>query len=361
MTEPENMSFFKFLIFGDSQSGKPNNPDYGKFDTTVHKAYHANPDSRFFINMGDLVEVGGYYNHWNNWFKAVNGVINKISFMPVQGNHETYKDSTEKVTSKPIYFIRQFKVPQNGPDGLKGQVYSYNYGNVHIAVWDSQIDEEKFDSTILKNEIKWLDNDLKNTDKKWRIVLFHKTSYYNKATRSNDKLKDIIQPVIDNNHVDIVINGHDHGISWTYPIKDDKFVERPSQGTIYYITGRSGGKTYHDLSKKVWDAFFYDPQEQPNYIVAEVNDNKFKLTAVKQDGTAIDTCIIDKSKDEVIHGTIKIMVPEFKETNLVIYGIIDTNKPVKIGSKWYIPLDFIGSKLGYKIKESKNLLMISKD
>ncbi len=243
-------------VFSNSQSGKPNNPDYGKFDTTIHKAYSANPDSRFFINMGDLVEVGGYYNHWEKWFEATNGIINKLSFMPVEGNHETYTDSTEKASSKPFNFIRLFKVPQNGPDGLKGQVYSYDYGNAHISVWDSQIEEEKFDSTKIKNEAKWLNDDLRNTDKKWKIVMFHKTPYYNKSIRSNDKLKDIIQPVIDQNHVDIVINGHDHGISWTYPIKDDKVVEKPSQGTIYYITGRSGGKIYHDLKSKVWDAFF---------------------------------------------------------------------------------------------------------
>ena len=101
-TEAENTSCFKFLIFGDSQSGKPNNPDYGKFDTTIHKAYSANPDSRFFINIGDLVEVGGYYNHWEKWFEATNGIINKLSFMPVEGNHETYTDSTEKASSKPF-------------------------------------------------------------------------------------------------------------------------------------------------------------------------------------------------------------------------------------------------------------------
>lgn len=30
----------------------------------------------------------------------------------------------------------------NGPDGLKGQVYSYDYGDVHFVVLDSQEDEE---------------------------------------------------------------------------------------------------------------------------------------------------------------------------------------------------------------------------
>ncbi|MEI6823912.1 MAG: metallophosphoesterase family protein, partial [Bacteroidota bacterium] len=346
-TEADNTSDFKFLIFGDSQSGEANNPDYGKFDTTINNAYKANPDVKFFVNMGDLVEIGGYYAHWNKWFEASKNVINKISIMPVQGNHETYNDTLEKATSKPFNFIHQFKVPQNGPDGFKGQVYSYNYGNVHIAVWDSQIEEEKLDSSMIKNELDWLDKDLKQTDKKWKIVMFHKTPYNNKLKRANEKLKAIIEPVMDKNHVDIVFNGHDHGVSWTYPIKDDKYYEKPSQGTVYYIAGRSGKKTYPDLKPKVWNAFFFDPKDMPDYIVAQANNDQLKIMAYKQDGTAIDTCIIDKLKDALYDGTKKIIAPAFKEPVFVLNGIIDTeNKPVKIGDKWYVPSNIINTKFG---------------
>ena len=361
-TEADNTGSFKFLIFGDSQSGEANNPDYSKFDITINNAYKANKDAKFFVNMGDLVEIGGYYAHWNKWFEASRNVINKIPIMPVQGNHETFNDTLERISTKPFNFIRQFKVPQNGPDGFKGQVYSYNYGNVHIAVWDSQIEEERLDSTMIKNELDWLDKDLKQTDKKWKIVMFHKTPYNNKLKRANEKLKAIIQPVIDKNHVDIVINGHDHGVSWTYPIKDDVYYDKPSQGTVYYIAGRSGKKTYPDLKLKVWNAFFFDPKDKPNYIVAISNNDQFKLMAYKQDGTAIDTCIIDKSKDVIYDGSKKIVAPEFKEPVFVLNGIIDTeNKPVKIGDKWYVPSNIINTKFGYKYKESMNMLMFSKD
>ncbi len=82
---------YRFLIFGDSPSGETFNPDYGPWKNTLQNAFNANPDVKFFINVGDLVETGQAYTHWNNWFNAAEGVINRIPAMPVQGNHETYK------------------------------------------------------------------------------------------------------------------------------------------------------------------------------------------------------------------------------------------------------------------------------
>jgi acid phosphatase type 7 len=366
-TESNETKNFRFLIFGDSQSGVASDTSYKAFSTTIHNAYKANPDSRFFINMGDLVEVGGYYIHWNNWFEAVKDIINKIPAMPVLGNHDTYKDSIWGGGSeKPKYFIRQFKVPQqNIPDEFKGQIYSYDYGDVHFAVWDSQFREEKFNDATIKKELDWLRKDLKSTDKKWKVVLFHKPPYYNSASRSNDKLKILLQPIIDSAHVDIVLNAHEHVVSWTYPIKADTFALKPSLGTVYYLTGRSGNKWYNDTVSKVWNAYVYNPQEMPNYIVAEVNDGKFKLTVFKQDGTPVDTCIIDKTKDEILHGTVKIKLPaKYKEPTVVLFGTVSkSDKAAFLNNKWYLPADIIKKYWGYNFIDYKsmNMLMFSKD
>ena len=364
-TEATEIKSFKFLVFGDSQSGEAKDTSYAVFGTTIHNAYKANPESKFFINMGDLVEIGGYYRHWNNWFIAVKDIINRISAMPVLGNHDTFKDSFYSGSEKPKYFTRQFKVPlQKVPDDFKGEIYSYDYGNVHFAVWNSQIQELKCSDAMIKEELDWLNNDLKSTDKKWKVVLFHKPPYYNKVARANDKIKAIIQPILDANHVDIVLNGHDHGVSWTYPIKADTFVSKPSQGTVYYVVGRSGNKGYDDLVTKVWNAYFYDPTDNPNYIVAEASNDQFKLINYKQDGTPLDTCIIDKAKDEIYNGTVKIKTPEkFEKPTLVLYGVATKiDSPLFFNNKWYFSADVIKKYFGFTFKEYKsmNMLMFSK-
>lgn len=356
-TEAKDTNSFKFLIFGDSQSGIATDPQYGPWKATIHNAYSANKDAKFFVNVGDLVEIGQLYTHWNNWFDAAKGVIDTIPEMPVEGNHETYQSSNFD-SGKPKDFVSQFPVPQNGPDGLKGQVYSFDYGNAHIVVLDSQEDEEETVSgDILEAQKAWLDKDLKSTNKTWKIVFFHKTPYYNKATRSNEQIKAAFQPILDKYHVDVVFNGHDHGYSRTYPIKNDQYVKSPADGTVYVVTGRSGNKYYPDLSQKVWDAFFYDPQDQPNYIVATINDNTLTIKAVKQDGTPIDTYSITKNPDGTETDSPQTVIPtKYNATMLTIYGNMlqqpfMPSNPKQINAKWYVParafMQYLGSNVDW--------------
>ena len=349
-TEQREEKPFKFLVFGDSQSGLPNDPEYGPWRTTIHNAYKAQPDASFLMVVGDLVEVGQKYDHWNNWYAAAKDVIEKIPNMAVLGNHETYDVPEENHSSRPFYFTGQVKIPLNGPEALKGQVYSFDYGNVHFAVLDSQEAEEgQYIPDMLKLEAEWLDQDLSSSNKKWKLVFFHKTPYYNKAVRANEKLKAALLPVIDKHHVDLVINGHDHGYSRTYPIYQDSFVASPAKGTVYVVAGRSGNKFYTDLSQKVWDAFFHDPQAEPNYIVFEVAGNKLTLKAYTQSGSLIDTYTIDKSTGTDMPPT---SLPErSNDTRLVIWGnMLQTPlinmPPLNLFGTWYVPLqsffEFVG-------------------
>ena len=370
-TEAANPGFFKFLVFGDSQSGIAADPNYGPWQTCVQNAFAANPDASFITNIGDNVETGQNYNHWENWFAAAKGVIDHIPDMEVQGNHETYLPPDNASSSKPIYWTAQFKLPQNGPGSLPGQTYSYDYGNVHFVVLDSQeLEESPISGDILAVQEAWLKQDLANTNKAWKIVMFHKTPYYNKATRSNEDIKAVFDPILDQYHVDVVFNGHDHGYSRTYPINNDQFVSSTNQGTVYIVTGRSGNKVYPDLSQKVWDTFFYDPQDQPMYIAASVKGDTLTLDATKADGTVIDHYVMDKKANT------KVATPMFQNTRMVIWGnmcqqpYMETD-PAQIGGKWYVPVrsffQFIGDTVTLSntsdgtvtIQDGKNTFIVS--
>ncbi|MHB9095920.1 MAG: purple acid phosphatase family protein [Eubacteriales bacterium] len=277
-TEPMVTKSFKFLIFGDSQSS---DKKYTPWKNTLQNAYKVNPGARFFVVVGDLVDRGKNNTDWNAWFDGAKGVIDSIPAMVVRGNHETDR----------AFWAAQFKLPQNGPPGAKGLTYSFDYRDAHFVMLDNT---EENETIILNTQKEWLANDLKNTNKRWKLVFFHKPPYYSKAKRANEYIKTAYGPILDKYHVDVVFNGHDHAVARTLPMYGDKSVESPSQGTIYYITGRSGSKYYKDSSRKSWDTFFYNPTDEPNYIVAEVSGDKLTLKAVKQDGTGIDTYSINK-------------------------------------------------------------------
>lgn len=291
-TAPKKNKGFTFLVFGDSQSS-----NYNVWQTTLHKAYQANPEAVFFTNIGDLVDVGQDYAQWKAWFDGAQGVIETIPIMPVTGNHEAY--TPERRFSMPVLFTAQLKLPLNGPEGLAGQVYSFDYEDVHFVMLDSQEGEEKgFVPAMLEKQKEWLEKDLAASNKKWKIICFHRSPYNNKEKRENNNIRAAFVPILDKYHADIVFTGHDHVYGHTYPLYDDKRVDSPSKGTIYVAAGRSGTKTYRDVAAKDWNEFFYNPIEEPNYLVVEVRGENLKVRAFKQSGILIDEWNINKESEK---------------------------------------------------------------
>ncbi|RUT31754.1 hypothetical protein EJP77_10225 [Paenibacillus zeisoli] len=298
-TEAAAAAPFKFLIFGDSQSGRQEETDYRNWGETVNTAYQANPGVKFMVNNGDVVEKGSY-EHWHKWFEGAQGVIENIPEMPATGNHEYY--STYGVNEQADNFKMQFNLPQNGPDRLKGLVYSYDYGDVHFTVLNSQNTEANTDQSekmgdILAEQAAWLDNDLKSTNKKWKIVFYHKASYYSRSSRDVDAevVKKAFQPIIDKYHVDLVFGGHDHTITRSYPINNNNFVDNTSKGTVYYITGRSGNKNYNDPFKQVWDAYYKNDTDDTNYLLVSVDGENLTVKATEKNGNVLDSYTLNKT------------------------------------------------------------------
>lgn len=282
---------FKFLVFGDSQS-----LDYQVWQKTLQQAYRSNPDVVFFSNVGDLVDVGGDYGQWQAWFAASAGVIDAIPVIPVVGNHETYT-LQRKVYSLPSLFTDQFKLPQNGPDGLLGQVYSFDYGNVHFAVLDSQAGEEaRFVPDMLDKQKAWLEKDLSSSDKLWKIVFVHRPLFGNKldGRGDNPNIRKVFAPVFDKYRVDVVFTGHEHVYARTFPIRDGESKQAFSAGTAYVATGRSGTKFYDDPKAQPWNTFFYNPADQPVYLTVEVQAARLIVRAFKQNGELLDKWEVNK-------------------------------------------------------------------
>jgi hypothetical protein len=290
-TAAAKIDAFKFLVFGDSQSSVTGSDPYGLWRKTLHAAFDANPDAAFIVNVGDLVDYGQSEQHWDAWFAASKGVIDAIPAMMVPGNHESY--GMGKI-GKPFFFTEQFTFPHNGPASLANQAYSFDYGPVHFVVLDSQSLEQKSSGDILAAEEPWLKADLSSASSAWKIAFFHRAPYGVKIGREETEIRDAFCPILEKYGVQLVFNGHDHGVKRTYPIKDGRQVKEASEGTVYYVTGRSGSKTYEDIGPKEFSAFFYAPLDQPDYLVVEGTKKKITVKVVLQDGTVIDTYSIDK-------------------------------------------------------------------
>ncbi len=296
LTESAEPGSFQFLVFGDSHEHEP---VYEQWRTTVNGAFAANPGARFAVSVGDLVYSGKDYAQWQAWFAAAQDVLANIPIVPVIGDHEPRGVTSKERWQRPEYFVSLFKVPQNGPPDLEGEVYSFDYGDAHIAVLNSSFTYELSDPeaqrAMIDAEVAWLDADLAASTRTWNLVVYHDATYNLATDRSGTLTRAAFGPVIDRHHVDVVFNGHDHAMARSYAIRNDELVASPAEGTIYVISGRSGDNAKESLVPKVWFPTYYDPQAQTCYLAVAVDRDVLSITTRLEDGTVVDTFRIDKA------------------------------------------------------------------
>ncbi|SFM01139.1 purple acid phosphatase family protein [Pelosinus propionicus] len=283
-TEPDSTSF-KALIFGDSQS-----VDYKDWTKIAQTAWENNRDAAFFVNMGDLVDNGQDEWQWNAWFDGGANLLKAIPFVPVMGNHETY--SLDWKMAKPDYYLSLFALPANGLAELERFAYSYDYGDVHFIVLNTQLNElQEWYPDLLEQQRQWLAKDLAKTQKKWKVVLMHRAIWKHPFNGPLDDIGQTFVPVFDQYHVDLVFTGHVHSYARTKALKNGNSAPN---GTIYISTGRSGDRVWDKSPKKPMDELYYNPLDMPNYLVFEASHDALKVTAFKQNGEIIDQTELKK-------------------------------------------------------------------
>lgn len=239
--------------------------------------YRKNPQIRFAILGGDLTENGSDEREWGEFLDAAAGLFSKIPVMPAMGNHDG------------SMYLKFFALPDNSPDGLKKEFYSFDYGNAHFVMLNSN---KNTDETVKK----WLREDLQNTDKKWKLAVFHHPPYPVVADYKgiDESIRKNWLPILEQYNVDMVFVGHQHVYMRTKPLRDGRI--RPDGEGIVYVMGNSGTKYYRpgpDLD--------YIAKQQAlvsNYQVVEIDGDTLTMTAKGADGQVIDTCTIVKRPAE---------------------------------------------------------------
>ncbi|MBP2635360.1 MAG: metallophosphoesterase [Firmicutes bacterium] len=285
-TESESTAF-KAIVFGDSQA-----VDYAVWAKTAKAAWGNYGDAAFFINMGDLVDNGQDDSQWNAWVDGAASLLAAIPIAPVMGNHEAY--SLDWKMAKPDYYLSLFALPENGPAGLKRHAYSFDYGDVHFSVLNTQQNElGEWYPDLLEQQKEWLEKDLAGSKKKWKVVLMHRGVWKNPFNGPLDGIGQTFVPVFDKYHVDLVFTAHVHSYARTKALKNGS---PDPDGTIYITTGRSGEKVWDKSPRKPTDEFYYNPLDMPNYLLLEADSSSLKVAAFKQNGELFDQTEIKKTR-----------------------------------------------------------------
>lgn len=151
------------------------------------------------FHAGDLMEDGTQDSL--DRFNTIAGTMltSKVFYGALGNNDRVLGD----VSTPSSLYLANFNYPGNE------RWYSVNIGNLHMVVLDSAF------ASGSAEQLSWLQNDLQSAESQNRItgVMFHHPSF-----------STIIQPYLNDNKVDFVVNGHTH----TYA--------KTSSGGIYYFT-----------------------------------------------------------------------------------------------------------------------------
>ena len=283
---------FRCLVFPDSQSS-----DYSDWEKLAQNAAARNPNASFFINMGDIVDNGEDRTQWQAWFHGVRGIIDRIPFVPVMGNHETYDLKWE--VRLPEAYLRYFAVPDNGSREFGRYYYSFDYGPAHFVVLNTQWEEtEEFKQGLLEEQVRWLQEDAARSKRKWSIALLHKDvlqyRIHNRPERQEgiSDAGEAFMPLFDELGMDLVLTAHLH----TYRNRGHIHgFHRDPRGPLYILTGVAGDVRYPGLwIDHALDEVVAPQPETDNYLTMDVAEDEITVKCFLPDGREIDRAVLKK-------------------------------------------------------------------
>jgi uncharacterized protein (TIGR03437 family) len=263
---------FQFLAFGDSGTGSPEQKQIA--------GSMLGRDAEFIVHTGDLVYPSGTYERYESlYFDYYRELMLDAPFFPCPGNHDYYETSC--IPYRAIHSLPQ----ENVSTSDYGRYYSFDWGNAHFVSLDSN-DSLYEAATGSGRMLKWLEEDLRNTTKFWRVVIVHHPAY--SAGKHSDEpeselVRRYVTPVLDKFSVPLVLNGHEHSYQRSAPITAGKVVKR-GEGTLYITTG-GGGADLHEVSTA-------DTVElavaQHHFLACNVTGSRLRIQALRPDGSQLD-------------------------------------------------------------------------
>jgi hypothetical protein len=215
------------------------------------------------------------------WDVFLNQIEPQAAFTPwmfATGNHdmEPIYGNTEFLGDSPNHGYggheKRLDLPSNGPRGCPS-VYRFVYGNVAVI----SVDANDLSYEIQTNtgysggsQLRWLESTLRE----WRhgaaaegidfiVAFFHHCAYSTTNNHASDGgLRDRLDPLFSKYQVDLVVQGHNHLLERTDPIRygrrtrpaPDGSTIRPADDGVTYICVGSGGRPRYPFRPAPSDA-----------------------------------------------------------------------------------------------------------
>lgn len=347
---------YRVAISGDLAAGTK---QAGKI---AYGIYRSDPD--VFAIAGDIAYSQGLITDYKTkfWpvFNADNAdttgapILRSVPTFAAVGNHDAETRDLDRFPGALAYY-HFWDQPLNGPDGKEGGPlvpalkasdvnrkafldgagdkyprmtnFSFDYGNAHWTVIDSDNYVDWTDSTLRD----WVIKDLeKAKDATWRFVLFHHPGFNSSRAHFEQQQMRLLAPIFENGKVDLVFAGHVHNYQRSYPLYfvpdnlgnqlvsgpdnrkrgkivngrwildksfDGKRNTKPN-GVIYIVTGAGGQGLYNPeqtKDKDSWQKFTVKFESRVHsFTTIDVEGSELVLKQIDINGKEVDRVKITK-------------------------------------------------------------------
>lgn len=287
---------FSFFAAGDPQigSGGHLNGEDG-WDKTLKLLPKLDSSASFLLSLGDQVQAGKDEEEYDAYINREG--FNGLTLAPIIGNHDDRGNAHEE----------HFKVSnvQNEGKSNAGSNYYYVYNNTLFICLNSNNKDYGEHKVTIEKAI------AENPNVKWRVVTFHHPPY-TVARHALDKyitdMRSTLVPILKENKIDLVLNGHDHVYTRTHVMDGTKPIiewengeegKAPSEyinpkGIIYVTTNSASGSKFYDImqDKKFEYSAVKNQEKVPNISNVKVTDNSIEVTTYRTS----DKSIVDSFK-----------------------------------------------------------------
>jgi calcineurin-like phosphoesterase family protein len=291
---------FNFLVLGDS--GEPSSEQY----LLAQQLSQERP--AVVIHTGDIAYYEGSFREFRiNYFDRY-PLMRGVPFFPAPGNHDYL--TPDAAPYRALHSLPLGKVPESD----RGKYYSFDWSNAHFVSLDSNASLDRA-ATGESGMLKWLEEDLRNTSKFWRIVFFHHSPYGTGPTQTNLQsalVRDLLVPILERHGVQVVFSGHEHSYQRTVPVRNG-VPSADGNGETYFTTGGGGGGLYPVYPSALMAA----AASEYHYLRVHVGGGRLKVNAIALNGFELDSYFLEPK-------------PAFLRDN---YGAVISLKPSGFGAE----------------------------
>jgi 3',5'-cyclic AMP phosphodiesterase CpdA len=254
------------------------------------------------LHVGDLVYGGAGYtiNGRKSWYRVLAKMagFRRSAFMALApGNHDLHNG---KYPWPSDYFGDIPAGKKNAAGNARPPYYySFDVANVHFVALSTEVrksykgadlsDKRVHGAFTYNQQIKWLDEDLKNAKADWTVAFFHQPLHTVGGYSAGADVRKDFGALFDKYKVPLIISGHDHSYQRTRRIVNGT-RKLSETGTVQVISG--GASNFFSGKTASWNVRY---DKINHYLRVEVDGAALTVQAVNTKGEVFDRWRLKKT------------------------------------------------------------------